>query len=105
MHCYICNHTIQTQLTTLISCPNCNHTILLEEDPIKIFERKSNGDYYYNFDRQLHSFDDIPSVIFDTGTKYWHKNDQLHRDNDKPAVIYSDGSQEFWTNGINNTIF
>jgi len=39
-----------------------------------------------NRNSQLHSFDDNPSEIRETGNKYWHKNGKLHRDLD-PAVI------------------
>lgn len=40
----------------------------------------------YNDNGKLHSFNDKPSIIFNSGVRFWHKNGKLHRDNG-PAKI------------------
>lgn len=47
----------------------------------------------------LHSFNDEPAIIYDTGRKEWYKQGALHRDDDKPAIVNSDGSQYWYKNG------
>ena len=72
--------------------------------------------------KQKHSFNDKPAVIYHDGVKIWYKNGDIHRDNDKPAwilgklkswyknglrhrdnnkpaVIYPDGKKEWYQNG------
>ena len=50
---------------------------------------------WYNSDNQLHRDNDLPAVIYSSGTQYWYKNNQQHRDNDLPAKIYPSGTQ-YW---------
>ena len=47
-----------------------------------------------------HRDNDLPAVIYHTGSKEWYKNGKLHRDNDLPAVIYGDGTQRWFQNGL-----
>lgn len=76
----------------------------------KIFRvDKDGGQYFYNEQRQLHSFNDQPSIILKKGSKFWHKNGVLHRDNDKPAAIYIDHlgreSEEWFQDGTSYNVF
>lgn len=47
----------------------------------------------------LHSFNDKPAVVFDTGRKEWFKRGSYHREDDKPAIVNSNGSQYWYKNG------
>lgn len=47
----------------------------------------------------LHSFNDEPTVTYESGRKEWFKRGLMHRDDDKPALINSDGSQYWYKNG------
>lgn len=52
----------------------------------------------YNLFNELHSFGDLPAVVYNDGSKEWYKNGILHRDGDKPAVI-SNGMKVWYKNG------
>jgi len=54
---------------------------------------------WFNKADKLHRENDLPAIIFKSGSKQWWINGKLHRDNDQPAIIYEDGSKEWWTNG------
>lgn len=47
------------------------------------------------FHGALSSFNDLPSVVYQNGTKEWHLCGKLHRV-DGPAVEYSNGDKEYW---------
>ena len=46
----------------------------------------------------LHSFCDLPSIIYSNGTKEWYSFGFLHRKNG-PAIKYSNGDEEYWESG------
>ena len=48
---------------------------------------------------KLHSFFDMPAVIYPDGKQEWHQYDKRHRD-DGPAITYSDGTTEWWIYGV-----
>ena len=52
-----------------------------------------------NEDGQFHRENDLPAVIYDSGSKFWYKNGQYHRDNDLPAIIYANGTKCWYKNG------
>jgi hypothetical protein len=54
------------------------------------YERRS-----FNKEKQLHSFDDKPAVVWANGNQVWYQNGEFHRDNDKPAVVLANGNQ-YW---------
>jgi hypothetical protein len=54
-----------------------------------------NGQTYGN--GVLHSFNDIPALIWNNGTQVWYKNGKRHRDNDLPAVMGN--GYEWYKNG------
>jgi hypothetical protein len=60
-----------------------------------------NGDQYTfsqnrpSSEKKLSSFDLLPSVVYNNGTKEWHKSGFLHRYK-KPAIEYENGDQEWW---------
>ncbi len=45
---------------------------------------------------KVHRDNDLPAVIYANGMRYWYQYDKLHRDNDLPAVIYAGGTQEWY---------
>ena len=49
----------------------------------------------YYLQGKYHNFNDLPAIIWASGTKNWYQKGLPHRDNDLPAVIYEDNSQ-FW---------
>jgi len=51
--------------------------------------------FLHNKEGKLHSFDDLPALVFPDGTKRWYKEDKIHRDNDLPAIIHPDGTK-YW---------
>jgi hypothetical protein len=84
----------------------------------KVFESVKQFTYL----GKLHSFNDMPAIIhesgakewcrhgkthrdndqpaiIDDGTEYWYQHGKIHRDNDQPAVIYSDGTKSWWQYG------
>jgi len=64
--------------------------------PALIFPSGSKEWYQNNL---LHRDNDLPALIFPNGEMRWHQNDLLHRDNDLPAVIYADGTKRWYQNG------
>jgi hypothetical protein len=48
---------------------------------------------------KLHRDNDQPAVIYGSRTKYWYQHDKLHRDNDQPAVIGPNGKQYWYQHG------
>ena len=53
-----------------------------------------------NDNGELHSFNDLPAIVYSDGTKIWYKDGLVHRDNDLPAVIMSDGTKKWCKNGL-----
>ena len=53
----------------------------------------------YDQNGKYHSYNDMPALIFPTGSKYWYKHGKLHRDNDFPAVINKSGAKWWCKNG------
>jgi len=47
---------------------------------------------------KLHSYNDLPAIIYPDGTQFWYQNGELHR-LDGPAIIYPDGTQLWYQNG------
>ena len=62
-----------------------------------IIKEIRNGITYGN--GVFHSFNDIPAIIYFSGSQLWYKNGLLHRDNDMPAII-TDETQEWYQNGL-----
>ena len=59
----------------------------------------SYGDkYWYNKNKELHSFNDQPAVINFDGSRYWYQNGKIHRLTG-PAVIYSNGIKAWYIDG------
>ena len=56
-----------------------------------------NVTYFKNDSR--HRDNDLPAIIYISGTRSWHINGKRHRDNSKPSTIYSDGKMEWYENG------
>ena len=50
-----------------------------------------NGEY--------HSYNDLPAVVMQNGSKGWFKHGIHHRDNDLPSYIGSTGIKEYWVDG------
>lgn len=55
------------------------------------------GHTYSGIDKQLHSIDDQPAVVYADGTRWWYRDGKIHRDNG-PAIIHANGVQEWWQN-------
>lgn len=51
---------------------------------------------YYNSNGKRHRDNDLPAVIWPSGTKHWYRDGKHYRDNDLPTVIYSNGSRQWW---------
>jgi len=49
---------------------------------------------------QLHRDNDLPAEIYADRRQRWYQHGQLHRDNDLPAVIRADKTVEYWINGV-----
>jgi len=56
----------------------------------RIEYRKTNG--------KLHNENDLPAVIYKSGTNIWYKNGKCHRDGDLPAIVCPDGSLYWYKN-------
>lgn len=56
------------------------------------------GHRFSGIDRQLHSVDDEPAIVYNDGTKWWYDHDKVSRGGDKPAVVWWNGVQEWWVN-------
>lgn len=48
----------------------------------------------------IHSFNDEPAVVFNTGKKMWYHGGCIYRGNDEPAIIYENGTK-IWYNKYN----
>ena len=46
--------------------------------------------------KKLHSFNDEPAIVYDSGSMYWFKHGKLHRDNDLPAIIHYHGTKRWY---------
>jgi hypothetical protein len=47
-----------------------------------------------------HRENDLPAVIYATGSQEWYVNGVLHRDNDLPAIIRATGTRMWYRNGV-----
>jgi hypothetical protein len=47
-----------------------------------------------------HRDNDLPAVIYSSGSQFWFKNGKKHRDNDLPSIIYANGDQYWYKNDI-----
>jgi hypothetical protein len=79
-----------------------NH--IFDTDPISEEDKKeiTLKNYCVIFKRNglRHRDNDLPAIIYASGTKKWYKNGELHRDNDLPALITYDGAKHWYQNGI-----
>ena len=50
-----------------------------------IIKEIRNGKTYGN--GLLHSFNDMPAIIWKDGSQEWYKNGYLHREGDNPAIM------------------
>ncbi len=50
-------------------------------------------------DNKLHSYNDLPAVIYKDGTQCWYKDGIYHRDNDMPALICKNGYAVWYIDG------
>jgi len=66
-------------------------------DVFKTISVEDNSTCTRIFDK-LHSFDDLPAVIWTSGSQAWYANDKRHRDNDLPAYICATGKQVWYVN-------
>lgn len=55
------------------------------------------GNRYWYKNGKLHSYNDMPAIVFVSGRLQWYKDDKLHRD-DGPAIIWPDGELEWYKN-------
>jgi hypothetical protein len=54
----------------------------------------------FTYRGKWHSFNDMPAIIYNNGTRGWLRHGVIHRDNDQPAIIYSNGTREWYQNGL-----
>ena len=47
---------------------------------------------------KLHSYNDDPAVVYNSGTKFWYQHGQLHRETDA-AVIHYYGNKYYYLSG------
>jgi hypothetical protein len=69
----------------------------LNDEPAIIFQ---SGTKCWCKDGEYHRDNDEPAIIDPNGTKYWYKDGKCHRDNDEPAFIGSDGTKYWYINGM-----
>jgi hypothetical protein len=50
-------------------------------------------------DGKLHSFNDEPAIVYDSGSMYWYQHGKRHRETNA-AFIYHNGYKEYYFNGI-----
>jgi hypothetical protein len=67
----------------------------IEDEPGVI---TSSGSFWYK-NGKYHRDNDLPAMVFKSGTQEWYKNGEHHRDNDMPASIYFNGTQIWSKNG------
>ena len=89
---------------------SCNRIIINKE--LKWFELKNiklklletyeniNKNQYWFKNGKRHRDNDLPAVIYPSGTQYWYQNGLKHRDNDLPAIIFANGTKEWYKNGL-----
>lgn len=64
----------------------------------------NNGNqYHYNANGQLHSINDEPAMILESGEKKWYYEGLLHREN-KPAINIPGYSNEYYYMGKRHRI-
>ena len=79
--------------TTLFGKP---HSIY--DQPVEINkEQKEYIVWYYN--GLMHRENDLPAVVYKSGTQYWYYNNSIHRENDLPAVIFANGDKYWYYKG------
>jgi hypothetical protein len=59
-----------------------------------------NGDIYTCLNKELHSFNDKPSIQLTNGHNVWHKNGKIHRDNSMHAMEFMNGKKYWCNNGL-----
>ena len=67
------------------------------------YRYSKNGNILTFKNGKLHSYDDKPSLVHQSGLKKWHCDGLMHRDGDKPAVIRPDGTKEWYKHGVKYT--
>jgi hypothetical protein len=72
----------------------------IEDEPAVV---SAIGSFWYK-NGKYHRDNDLPAIVFKSGTQKWYKDGQLHRDCDMPACIYSDGSFHYYINGKRHRI-
>ena len=59
-----------------------------------------NGDkFWHDAHEYLHRENDLPAVIFTSGSKSWWIHGIRHRENDQPAIEYWNGDKQWYVNG------
>jgi len=66
------------------------HEYIVDEDDSKCL---------YDENGKLHSYNDLPALIYTNGRKYWYKHGLRHRNNGKPAIVSPDGRKQYWVDG------
>ena len=77
---------------------NIDFTTKHKEITPEYIVKKDGYKCLYNEMGKLHSYNDMPAVIYPDGTKLWCKHGKLHRGNGLPAMISSTGTN-YWENG------
>jgi len=66
----------------------------------KYFLDKHGNKCMYDHNGKLHSYNDLPAIIFPAGSKWWYKHGLVHRNNNMPAIIWPFlNSKEYYING------
>ena len=74
----------------------CSHARKLRKEFLIIVPSGNKITYYLQ--KKIHNFDDLPAIIYASGTQYWYQNGKLHRNGDNPAIIWPDGSKQWYQN-------
>lgn len=53
---------------------------------------------YLDKNGNQHNENDLPAVIYKSGTNIWYKNGKCHRDGDEPAFILGSGTKIWYKN-------
>ena len=59
-----------------------------------------NGSKHWYKHGERHRDNDLPAIVLKDGNKYWYKHDKVHRDNGLPAIVLKDGNKYYWVNDI-----
>jgi hypothetical protein len=54
-----------------------------------------HGNTFYYKDNKLHSYNDLPAIIYSSGAKFWYQNGKIHR-LDGPAETYVNGKEYYY---------